>query len=96
VPQVHQPGHEAEVDFGEFWALIAGAMVKLCIFSLRLSASGRACHRAFATQAFFEAMLMGLQADLTLAERSGPDLPQRTHRRFQGAQALTGEAECRW
>ena len=57
VPQVHQPGHEAEVDFGEFWALIAGVMVKLWIFSLRLSASGRACHRAFATQAqeaFFE------------------------------------------
>jgi transposase len=57
VPQVHQPGHEAEVDFGEFWAQIAGVMVKLWLFSLRLSASGRACHRAFATQAqeaFFE------------------------------------------
>jgi len=51
VPQVHQPGHEAEVDFGEFWALIAGVMVKLWIFFLRLSASGRACHRAFATEA---------------------------------------------
>jgi len=51
VPQVHQPGHEAEVDFGEFWAVIAGVMTKLWLFSLRLSASGRACHRAFATQA---------------------------------------------
>ncbi len=51
VPQVHEPGREAEVDFGEFYAVIAKVMVKLWIFSLRLSASGRACHRAFATQA---------------------------------------------
>ena len=51
VPQVHEPGREAEVDFGEFYAVIADVMVKLWIFSLRLSASGRACHRAFATQA---------------------------------------------
>jgi len=35
VHQVRQPGYEAEVDFGEFWALIAGVMVKLWIFSLR-------------------------------------------------------------
>ena len=51
VPQVHEPGREAEVDFGEIWAVIAGVMVKLWLFSLRLTASGRACHRAFATQA---------------------------------------------
>jgi len=51
VPQVHEPGREAEVDFGEFYAVIAGVMMKLWLFSLRLSASGRACHRAFATQA---------------------------------------------
>jgi len=51
VPQVHEPGREAEVDFGEFWAVIAGVMTKLWLFSLRLTASGRACHWAFATQA---------------------------------------------
>jgi transposase len=51
VPQVHEPGREGEVDFGEFYAVIAGVTVKLWLFSLRLSASGRACHRAFATQA---------------------------------------------
>lgn len=51
VPQVHEPGREAEVDFGEFWALIGGVMTKLWLFSLRLSASGRACHKAYATQA---------------------------------------------
>lgn len=51
VPQVHEPGHEGEVDFGEFFAVIAGVTMKLWLFSLRLSASGRACHRAFPTQA---------------------------------------------
>lgn len=51
VPQVHEPGHEAEVDFGELWARIAGVMTKLWLFSMRLSASGRACHKVFATQA---------------------------------------------
>ncbi len=51
VPQVHEPGREGEVDFGEFFAVIAGVTMKLWLFSLRLSASGRACHRAFPTQA---------------------------------------------
>jgi transposase len=51
VPQLHEPGREAEVDFGEFYAVIAGVTVKLWLFSMRLSASGRACHRVFATQA---------------------------------------------
>ena len=51
VPQAHAPGAEAEVDFGEFWAVIAGVTVKLWLFSLRLCCSGRAFHRAFATQA---------------------------------------------
>jgi transposase len=58
VPQVHEPGFEAEVDFGELWAVIAGVLVKLWLFSLRLSCSGRACHRVFATQAQ-EAFLAG-------------------------------------
>jgi len=51
VPQVHELGQEAEVDFGELWARIAGVMTKLWLFSMRLSASGRACHKVFATQA---------------------------------------------
>jgi transposase len=58
VPQAHAPGAEAEVDFGEFWAVIAGITVKLWLFSLRLCHSGRAFHRAFATQAQ-EAFLAG-------------------------------------
>jgi len=58
VPQAHAPGSEAEVDFGEFWASVAGAAVKLWMFVMRLSHSGRAFHVAFATQAQ-EAFLEG-------------------------------------
>jgi transposase len=58
VPQVHEPGEEAEVDFAEFFAYVAGALVKLWLFSLRFSASGRAFHRAYVTQAQ-EAFLAG-------------------------------------
>ena len=58
VPQSHLPGAEAEVDFGEFHAMIAGVLVKLWLFALRLSCSGRAFHVAFATQAQ-EAFLEG-------------------------------------
>ena len=58
VPQAHAPGAEAEVDFGEFHAGIAGTLVKLWMFVMRLSCSGRAFHVAFATQAQ-EAFLEG-------------------------------------
>jgi transposase len=58
VPQDHAPGAEAEVDFGDFHAVIAGVLVKLWMFVMRLSCSGRAFHVAFATQAQ-EAFLEG-------------------------------------
>jgi transposase len=58
VPQTHPPGAEAEVDFGEFYARIAGTLIKLWMFVMRLSHSGRAFHVAFATQAQ-EAFLEG-------------------------------------
>jgi len=58
VPQARLPGAEAEVDFGEFHAAIAGTMLKLWMFVMRLSCSGRAFHVAFATQAQ-EAFLEG-------------------------------------
>ena len=58
VPQAHLPGAEAEVDFGEFHAMVAGVLVKVWLFVLRLSCSGRAFHAAFATQAQ-EAFLEG-------------------------------------
>jgi transposase len=58
VPQAHAPGAEAEADFGEFHAVIAGVLAKLWMFVMRLSCSGRAFHVAFATQAQ-EAFLEG-------------------------------------
>lgn len=58
VPQTHPPGAEAEVDFGEFYATVAGVWVKLWMFVMRLSHSGKAFHVAFATQAQ-EAFLEG-------------------------------------
>lgn len=58
IPQLHEPGREAEVDFGEFAAWVDGVMVKLWMFCLRLSASGRAFHVGFGNQAQ-EAFLEG-------------------------------------
>jgi transposase len=64
VPQDHLPGAEAEVDFGEFHAAIAGTLLKLWMFVMRLSCSGRAFHVAFATQAqeaFLEGHVLALE-----------------------------------
>lgn len=51
VPQTHGPAEEAEVDFGEFQAVIGGVAMKLWMFVLRLSHSGKAVHVAYANQA---------------------------------------------
>jgi hypothetical protein len=50
VPQHHPPGAEAEVDFCDLWVRLAGEMTKCFLFTLRLSHSGRAVHRVFASQ----------------------------------------------
>jgi transposase len=64
VPQSHEPGAEAGAGFGEFHAMVAGVLVKLWLFVLRLSCSGRAFHVAFATQAqeaFLEGHVLGFE-----------------------------------
>lgn len=58
IPQIHLPGAEAEVDFGEFHTGLGGDLAKLWMFVMRMSCSGRAFHVAFATQAQ-EAFLEG-------------------------------------
>ena len=58
VPQTHEPGAEAEVDFADLWIILAGVKTKVFLFTFRLSFSGRAVHRAFATQSQ-EAFLEG-------------------------------------
>lgn len=50
VPQVHEPGAEAEVDFADVWVRLAGEPVKCHLFTLRLSYSGKAVHRVYASQ----------------------------------------------
>ncbi|MGH3933442.1 MAG: IS21 family transposase, partial [Pseudonocardiaceae bacterium] len=58
VPQTHEPGAEAEVDFADLWIILAGVKTKVFLFTFRLSFSGKAVHRAFATQSQ-EAFLEG-------------------------------------
>jgi hypothetical protein len=41
VPQTHKPGAEAEVDFGEFYARIAGVLVKVWMFVMRWRARAK-------------------------------------------------------
>jgi transposase len=57
VPQEHEPGAEAQVDFCEAWVRLAGQPVAVQLFSFRMSYSGKAVHRAYATasqEAFLE------------------------------------------
>jgi transposase len=50
IPQTHELGADAEVDFGEFYAWLAGEWTRLWLFVMRLSASGKAFHRVFGNQ----------------------------------------------
>ncbi|MFF2821206.1 IS21 family transposase [Kitasatospora cineracea] len=64
VPQTHQPGMEAEVDFGDVTVKLAGELVTCYLFSFRLSYSGKAVHRVFASagqEAFFEGHVHALR-----------------------------------
>lgn len=57
IPQTHRPGAEAEVDFGEVAIRLRGHLVCIHLFAFRMSFSGKAVHRAFASggfEAFFE------------------------------------------
>jgi transposase len=50
ITQVHEPGAHAEVDYADLWVVLNGVKTKTFLFTLRLSYSGRAVHRAFASQ----------------------------------------------
>lgn len=57
IPQSHQPGQDAEVDFGDVYIDLAGVRTLCYMFVFRLSFSGKAVHRVFASEgqeAFFE------------------------------------------
>jgi transposase len=50
VPQSHEPAAEAEVDFADLWIDLRGDRTKVFLFTMRLSYSGRAAHKAFSSQ----------------------------------------------
>jgi transposase len=50
VAQFHEPGAQAEVDFADLWVVLDGVKTKVFLFTFRLSYSGRAVHRAYASQ----------------------------------------------
>ncbi len=58
VPQAREPGAEAQVDFGDVTVCLAGELARCFMFAFRLSCSGKACHRVYASQAQ-EAFLEG-------------------------------------
>lgn len=50
IAQTHEPGAHAEVDFADLWVVLNGTKTKVFLFTLRMSYSGKAVHRAFASQ----------------------------------------------
>ncbi len=65
VPQTHAPGAEAEVDFADLWIVLCGVKTKVFLFTFRLSYSGKAVHRVFATagqEAFLEGHVHALES----------------------------------
>jgi len=58
VPQTHQPGQEAEVDFAELYVDLPEGRTKCFLFTFRMCFSGKSVHRVFATQSQ-EAFLEG-------------------------------------
>jgi len=50
VPQTHPPAAEGEVDFHDLWVVLGGVKTKTALFTMRLSFSGRAAHRASLSQ----------------------------------------------
>ncbi len=64
IAQEHLAGAEAEVDFGEFYAVIGGARTRVWLFVMRLSCSAKAFAMVFAHQAqeaFFEGHVLGFE-----------------------------------
>lgn len=50
VPQTKRLGGEAEVDFGEFYTVLAGERLRVWMFVMRLSASGKTFRKAYVHQ----------------------------------------------
>lgn len=65
VPQVKEPGAEAEVDFADVTVELAGRAARCYLFGFRLSCSGKGCHRVYAScaqEAFLEGHVTAFEA----------------------------------
>lgn len=63
--QTHLAGDEAEVDFGEFWAYLDNELIKVHMFVMRLSHSGKSVHFAYVsatTEAFLDGHVRAFDA----------------------------------
>lgn len=90
VPQSPEPGAQAEVDFADVWVELAGVVTKCHLFTFRMSYSGKAVHRVYATQgqeAFFEGHVTavdvlggyaGVDPTIATAVRTGSGSPPRS------------------
>jgi len=69
VPQVREPGAEAEVDFGDVTVELAGQLTRCFMFAFRLSCSGKGVYASQAQEAFMEGHVTAFGA--TCGCRSG-------------------------
>ena len=77
VPLCHEPGVEAEVDWGRASAVIAGALTEVFLFLMRACFSGACFVAAFPRenqQAFLEAHVAAFEVCLSQSHRSGSEL----------------------
>ncbi|MFI8243566.1 hypothetical protein ACIF83_41075 [Streptomyces sp. NPDC085866] len=88
-------GAEAAVDFGDVTIRLAGEQIKVILFAMRLSYSGKAVHRIFAPcgqEAFFEghvharSVLCGVPTDKVRYDNVG--LPPGSGRRRSAGESL--------
>ena len=65
VPRAKEPGAEAEVDFADVFAGLAGRLARCYLFGFWLSYPGRGCHRVYAScaqEAFLEGHVTAFEA----------------------------------
>jgi transposase len=95
VPQVHDPGVEAEVDLGESWVEFPWGRQKVDFFEMRACASGAAFHwplRWATQQAFLEAHVRAFSYfGGSFQEVRYDNLSSAVHRVLQGRQRVETE-----
>jgi hypothetical protein len=87
VPQTHPPAAEGEVDFHDLWVILHGIKTKTALFTMRLSFSGRAAHRASLLQgqeAFLESCSWPWAGATTRSPRCSPRPPRSSTGTRQG------------